>query len=346
MAKYMQNGKIQNKSAAKSGPGIVSWSGDEDHGHDLTDVDVGLFNEISRSRETLRDSIRNIGFRPVRTNVLGTLDKLRSAVSRDEIDFLLLEPDESPVKIREFVRDIRQGRLGSNPYLVISIITWRADNQMINDFVNAGADDLIAMPASLTFTSGRVDNLIDHRREFVVTRNYVGPDRCAKTRVTIDELGTIVVPNGLRYKVTGDESAAPSRARLRQINQVVETHMLRRMTLRLEQLAAQAERFATEHPGEPLPSAPLTELLDLVKEIETRTGNDGSVSVAELIASMNDIMQAILAVNGGRPDMFALLKVHGQALLAIQRGEKQASGLVLRAVRTAKQVVEQRSQAA
>ena len=70
------------------------------------------------------------------------------------------------------------------------------------------------------------------------------------------------------------------------------------------------------------------------------------MGVAELIASMRDIKQAILAASGARPDIFALLKVHGQALLALQRGDKQASDLVLRAVRTAKQVVEKRSQAA
>ena len=342
----MQGGQLLKELSAKNGAGALSWNSDEARGHDLTGVEIVLFNEIKRRRGILRESIRNVGFRPLKTNVLGSLDELRFAVSRDEIDFLVLEVDENPVKICQFVRDIRQGMLGSNPYLVISIVTWRADGRMINDFVNAGADDLIVLPASTRFTIGRVDNLIERRREFVATTSYVGPDRRSNSRLTIDELGTFSVPNGLRYKATGDESAAPSAARLRQVNYIVETHMLRRMTLRLKQLAAHAERFAAAQPGAPLPNAPLTELLDLVEEIEARTGDDKRVGVAELIASMRDIKQAILAASGARPDIFALLKVHGQALLALQRGDKQASDLVLRAVRTAKQVVEKRSQAA
>lgn len=334
---------LLNNSPATAGTTSLSWSAGDDAGRDYTEVNIALFNEISRTRSILRDSFRNIGFRPANTHLLAAPDKLHHSVSRGDVDFLVLEADERPSEMCELVRDIRIGKLGPDPYLVISIITWRADNHLITDFIKAGADDVVIMPASVSFTSGRVDHLIDDRREFSVTTDYVGPDRRSNSRSSIDELGTFPVPNALRYKTTGDESAKPNAARLRQVNRIVEEHRLRRMTLRLEQLAAQGERFANERPGTPLPNAPMVELLDLTEDIELRS-RDGSVSETELTASMTGIMQAIVSGSGGNADMFALLKVHAQALLSLQRGDKDATELVVRAVKTAKQVVEKRSQ--
>jgi hypothetical protein len=328
-----------------AGHSIGSWNVSDNGRRDYTDVNVALFNELARTRGILRDSFRNIGFRPANTHVLALPDKLIFSISRGDIDFLVLEADERPVEMCELVRDIRLGKIGPNPYLVISVITWRADNLLITNFINAGADDVIVMPASVGFASGRVDQLIDDRREFVVTTGYVGPDRRSRSRITIDELGTFAVPNGLRYKTTGDESAKPNSAGLKRANRTVKEHRLRRLTLRLEQLAAEGERFATEQPGAPLPTVPLTELLDLTEDIEKRS-HGASTSVTELTASMGSIMQAIVRESSASADMFALLKVHGQALLSLQRGDEDATELVVRAVKTAKQVVEKRSQAA
>jgi len=333
---------LLNINSGKAGHSVRSWNTENDTGRDYTEVNIALFNEMSQTRSILRDSLRNIGFRPGNTEVLAAPDKLHHTVSRGEVDFLVLEADERPSEMCELVRDIRLGKLGPDPYLVISIITWRADNHLITDFIKAGADDVIVMPASVSFASGRVDHLIDDRREFSVTTDYVGPDRRSKSRSSIDELGTFPVPNGLRYKTTGDESAKPNAARLRQANRIVEEHRLRRMTLRLEQLAGQGERFANERPGTPLPNAPMVKLLDLTEDIEMHS-RDGSVSMTELTASMTGIMQAVMSSSSGSADMFALLRVHAQALLSLQRGDKDATELVVRAVKTAKKVVENRS---
>ncbi len=302
--------------------------------HDLSEVDLALYNEMKGTRDVLSDSLSGIGFRLFCTNVVSVLEKLRSTVRRGDIDMLMLEANRQSRAFYNLVHEIRNDKLGRDPFLVISIVTWRADKALIQAFLKAGADDVIVMPASVSFASERVENLIDSRREFVVITGYLGPDRRSKSRITNDELGTFAVPNGLRYKTTGDESAKPSAASLRQANRIVEEHRLRRMTLRLEQLAAQGERFASDQPGAPLPNTPLMEFLDLAEDIENRS-RCADPSVTELTASMGGIMQAIVSGSSGSADMFTLLKVHGQALLSLQRGDKGAIELVVRAVKTA-----------
>ncbi|MBT5675995.1 MAG: hypothetical protein HOJ07_09925 [Rhodospirillaceae bacterium] len=311
--------------------------------HDLSEVDLALFNEVIGTRAVLSDSMRGIGFRPFRTNVVNALDGLRVAVRRGDIDMLVLEANQQPRDVYNLVHEIRNGKLGPNPFLVISIVTWRADKGLIQAFLKAGADDVVVMPASISFASGRVDNLIDNRREFVVTTSYVGPDRRLRSRAMADELGTILVPNGLRYKATGDESANPNGARLQRINRVVQEHRLRRLTLRLESLTGQLEYAAAEQPDAPPQSACMSELSDLISRITSLTKDDGRMTVSELITSLGAVQAATEGRQQVHSDIFALLKVHSQALLAMQRGDKEAADLVVRAVRTAANVVDERT---
>ena len=311
--------------------------------HDLSEVNLALFNDVKSTRTILRDSLRKIGFRPLNTKIVGVLGNLRSAVRQDGIDMLILEADRQPQAVHDLVRAIRSGTLGSNPFLVISIVTWRPDKERIVSFLKAGADDVIVMPASVGFASERVDSLIDNRHKFVVTTKYLGPDRRLRSRTTVDELGTILVPNGLRFKTMGDESAKPNGARLRRIGRVVDDHRLRRMTVRLEALSGQLESAFREQPDARPEAEDMRELPELVSQIALLARDGGRMKAAELIASLRAVMQAIEGAAEMHANMFALLQVYGQALLALQRGDKAASELVVRAVRTAAKVVGDRT---
>jgi len=313
------------------------------HRYDLAEVNLALFNEKKDTRAILRQSLRGVGFQPLNTIVVGAMDKLRLAVRKSDIDMLILDADRQPRAMYELVRDIRNGRLGPDPYLVTSVVTWRADKGLIHSFLKAGADDVVVMPASISVASRRIDKLIDSRQEFVVTASYIGPDRRSKSRAMADELGTFPVPNGLRYKATGDETAKPNAARLQRANRIVQEHRLRRLTLRLEELAGQLERYAVAQPDAPIPSARLGELSELIGQIASFTKDDGRLTVSELIASLGAVMRAVVDRQRAHGDIFALLKVHGQALLAIQRGEKEAADMVVRAVRTAAAIVDKRT---
>lgn len=237
------------------------------HRYDLAEVDVALFSEVKDTRPVLRESLQGGGFQPFRTTIVSEIEKLRSVLRKGIVDMLTLEADSRPKDMYCLVREIRDGGLGPNPFIVITIVTWRADKNLIHAFLKAGADDVVVMPASISFTSGRVNNLIDSRREFVVTASYVGPDRRSKKRVKADELDTILVPNGLRYKATGDKDAKPNAARLHRVNRIVQEHRLRRLTIRLEELAGEIERFIVKNPGIPVDGLLLGQLPKMVEKI-------------------------------------------------------------------------------
>jgi len=114
--------------------------------HHLSEVDLALYNEMKGTRDVLSDSLSGIGFRPFCTNVVSVLEKLRSTVRRGDIDMLMLEANRQSRAFYNLVHEIRNDKLGRDPFLVISIVTWRADKALIQAFLKAGAD-LLSPPA-------------------------------------------------------------------------------------------------------------------------------------------------------------------------------------------------------
>lgn len=304
--------------------------------YDLASVRVVVLETNPGRRQTLYDTLQGAGFRSIQT--ASSVHRLREMMTQAPVDMLVVDADTNAASTVRLLRDIRHGQLGPNPYLVFTAITWTSDESTIAAFVDAGADDVVAMPASVKLISSRVENLIDNRKEFVVANGYVGPDRRNYPRGAPDELGTFPVPNGLRHKATGDESAAVEPDRLRRINRVVDEHRLRRAAIRFEQLVSDLEERAGAENGRSNPQSIIREVSTLAAEIE-KSVQKQRTDLGELASSMRQVVDTICRMADTPSDVFALARVHGQALLASLRGEDDASGLVGAALQQATRVV-------
>ncbi|MDA0231237.1 MAG: hypothetical protein O3B21_13765 [Proteobacteria bacterium] len=309
-------------------------------GYDLDDVKVVLFSPLQNSRRIILDAVHGAGFRHV--NVVNSIEALRRAVQDTGMDMLVLETNEHAEAVCQHIQDIRHGRLGSNPFLVINVITWKPSDDVIRTFVNAGADDIIVMPISIGAVTSRVDNIIENRKKFVATSLYVGPDRRQPGRRNDSELAAFDVPNGLRYKATGDESAKVDMARIERANSIVREHRLRRTTLQLRSFAATMQQFIKGNPNLSVPANQLSDMSEMVQYIARHTENDSRKEILNLVESLQKVMNEAEADARSETEIFALLAVHADALLALLRGEKEAADLVVRAVFTATKILETR----
>ena len=86
---------------------------------------------------------------------------------------------------------------------------------MVSKAVNVGADGLLVKPASPRNIYDRVQSCIEGRKKFVVTADYVGPDRRKSSRPGID-IPLLDVPNTLRMKALGQWNAANGQEALAQ----------------------------------------------------------------------------------------------------------------------------------
>jgi len=227
-------------------------------------------------------------------------------------------------------------KIFANPFLVINVITWKPSDDVIRTLVNAGADDIIVMPISIGAVASRVDNIIQNRKKFVATPRYVGPDRRQPGRENDSELAGFDVPNGVRYKATGDELAKVDMARIERANAIVREHRLRRTTLQFSSFATAMQKFIKENSGRNVPANQLSDMSDMVHYIARHTENDSRPEIISLVESLQKIMDEVAVDARPETDLFALL--------ALLRGEEEAADLVVRAVFTATEILEKRLQ--
>ena len=144
------------------------------------------------------------------------------------------------------------------------------------------------------------------------------------------------MPNGLRYKATGDELTKVDRARIERANSIVREHRLRRTTLQFSNCATAMQKFIKENSGRSVPANQLSDMSDMVHYIARHTENDSRPEIISLVESLQKIMDEVAVDARPETDLFALL--------ALLRGEEEAADLVVRAVFTATEILEKRLQ--
>jgi DNA-binding response OmpR family regulator len=155
-----------------------------------------VYDPIGPNRIATRASLHSVGFR--RVDLAPSLDVLRERLKIRSPDLLLVELAGSENEVCELVQQVRQGALGHNPFIVIIVTTWRRDGSIVGQVLNSGADDLIARPVSAHMLGERIKAFAERRKRFVVTMDYIGPDRRREPRGQGAEC--VEVPNPMNIR--------------------------------------------------------------------------------------------------------------------------------------------------
>ncbi len=168
-----------------------------------------IYDPVTQNLRATRYGLYEAGFREIEGyNELG---EVRKRLASGPMDLLVAEAGENE-EVYDLVRQLRQGKLSENPFSVVFITSWRSDQEAVGAALRSGADDLIIRPFSTNFIDTRIRSAIDNRKQFVVTSDYMGPDRRGAVR---DEAGPRVrmfdAPNTLQSAVKGDRGAMEAR---------------------------------------------------------------------------------------------------------------------------------------
>ena len=104
----------------------------------------------------------------------------------------------------KFIAAIRHSEIGANPFIPVIATTWDPTPELVRKIIDSGADDLVVKPISVGHLLERVQSLVYKRKPFVVTTDYVGPDR-HRTPSRMAETALIDVPNPLKARITGED---------------------------------------------------------------------------------------------------------------------------------------------
>jgi len=175
-------------------------------------VDLLLVSARSQNSASLRQTLCDLDFRNIRN--AETIEDVMKAMDTRPPDFLISDYDLPDGTICDIIRDIRHHRIGINPFMSIIVTTWDPSEAMVREVVDCGADDLLVQPASRKQLSQRVDTLTFNRKPFVVTSNYIGPDRRNGDRPGTQVIASRQVPNMLRARVVGANDSAAIQAEI------------------------------------------------------------------------------------------------------------------------------------
>ncbi len=161
-------------------------------------ADTLIYDPVAAHRNGTRSVLYTLGFRNIETCT--TVESFNEAIRRAPPDLALCEAQGAADELCDMIQTLRQGIGGhANTFLVIIVTAWEKSNTLVQRVLNSGADDLLLRPFSTALLRKRVDTHVERRKQFVITHDYVGPDRRSDpTRVSNTEL--FEPPNSLKMK--------------------------------------------------------------------------------------------------------------------------------------------------
>jgi DNA-binding response OmpR family regulator len=167
-------------------------------------VEALIYDPVSANRTATRAALYSLGFR--RTETVPTLEAMIEVIQRQAPDLVLAETQGAADELCLAIQQLRQGSGGYNPFIVIIVTAWEKSSALINKVVNSGADDLLLRPFSTALLGTRIEAHIERRKGFVITTDYVGPDR-RRDAGRSGEIEMFDPPNSLKMKAKDRMSA-------------------------------------------------------------------------------------------------------------------------------------------
>jgi DNA-binding response OmpR family regulator len=287
------------------------------------------------NRVQLEETLRETGFETI--TACDNLGQFAVIFGIEKPDLVFVDIDVERKVAFQTIRGIRHSEVGENPFIVIVALTRKPEMAAVRAALEAGADDMVVKPITAQALRQRIVNQIEHRKEFIATDDYVGPDRRAEKReLTEDDPASIDVPNSLRYAATGDESAAPSEERVQETLRHLSVQKFYHLSQKISRIAgAQRNQLGAEADGGDYSTA-VHDISEALADIDEIIDEQAFQSVAQVVASTREVLEAILT-SGERVTArhFDLLQAHGGSIGVVLRESDESAGVLVSALEKA-----------
>jgi DNA-binding response OmpR family regulator len=188
-----------------------------------------IFDPVAANRTATRTALYNLGFRRIES--VGSLDALAESIKRRPPDLALCEAQGAVDELCTMIQGLRLGSQSYNPFIVIIVTAWEHSQNLVGRVLNSGADDLLLRPFSTSVLGQRIAAHIENRKGFVITSEYVGPDR-RRMSERPSNVELFEPPNSLKMKakdrLTSEEAAQRLDQELKSARDMLTREKLRR----------------------------------------------------------------------------------------------------------------------
>jgi len=293
------------------------------------DIAVVLGDPKSETRRLIRGAMTASGYRDLRDclNVQEIENQLTSDVPPD----LVITDTKMPGgDIFAVIAKLRRGEIGDNPFVPVIMLTWDANADIIRKAAGCGVDDILVAPISPSNLFDRIKALVARRKPFVVTSDYIGPDRRQDVgRSGPGGIPLIDVPNTLRSKAMGEAvNVADLKATVGQVMTEINDQRLVRHSYQINFLVGLILPAYLEGKVTPEMRIHVTRLSGVSAEVEGRLAGSRFEHVGELSRTMSGVANSIQG-NWREPNIkdVELLEPLSQAILNGFNPDKDSSDM-------------------
>ncbi|HXS08239.1 MAG TPA: hypothetical protein VN723_15720 [Rhizomicrobium sp.] len=276
-------------------------------------VEALVYDPVSANRTATRAAMLSLGFR--RTETVSTLEAMIEAIQRQPPDLVLADTQGAADELCGAIQQLRQGAAGYNPFIVIIVTAWEKSSALITKVVNSGADDLLLRPFSTALLGARIETHIERRKGFVITTDYVGPDRRRDAARSSDS-DMFDPPNSLKMKakdkMPSDVVAKRLDAELQVARERLAVEKLRRDSF---QICILWRLMQEQPPQTPQYAADLIKLGNVAHSVERRASGAGNEKAVEWCTSIQAAAEGLKA----EVDRNASMHLLGHAALSLHQ---------------------------
>lgn len=264
-------------------------------------VKAVVFDPVAGNLQATRGGLFELGFRDIDAtrNFQGLCDRLSGGTSQ----LVIAEAFTPEGDVLGAVRRVRGGELGPNPFVAIVLTSWRSDVGDIRQAINSGADDVLLRPFSTAKLSERIAALVAARKGFVVTGDYIGPDR-RKQSGERPSARVFEPPNTLKAAAEGDFQAVKAMdAEISAKREDMDKERIKRLAMRV----ATAARLRLEQGGE-ADLYGLEEIDRAARELRRRLRQHEVAEANELAAALTEATGQLVGEGSAGHDQIALAR--------------------------------------
>jgi len=281
---------------------VLSCLWADDFMKNFEEVRVCLFDPARHNLMVTRASLVEIGFSKIQ--MVTDFAKFSECVAKQTFDLVIAESHDAGGGVGDLMRKIRVGEVGANPFVVCVTTSWDRESVHLRSLVNSGIDDILLRPFSTEQLRKRLKSLVANRKEFVVTSDYVGPDRRGDEVRNSEHVKSFDPPNTLKVAALGGElDQLDIGQQIISMQADVAQERIRRLAMKV--VVAMQVFLDDPVAGEALD---MEEIDATARELRRRLRGHGAPDAVELASALTEITTDILDPAEQSPRQFKLVR--------------------------------------
>ncbi len=221
-----------------------------------------------------------------------SMEKVEEGLTAGTLDVLVCDVELKGGDFCDSIHRMRHHKLGANPFVLVIGTIGSPDPALIRRVIDCGVDDLLLKPVSIEQVMERIKGFVRARKPFVVTHDYIGPDRRKAPRPGESHPTDLIeVPNTLRGKVVEGRSADDLQKQVQASAVGLNQHKMQRHAVQIGFLVRRILANVGQVEMGDIYNDDCRRLVEVTKDLSLRLRGTNYAHVAELAASLGGLAQ-------------------------------------------------------